>query len=50
MAVCPHSANFAPSKQKYNNIIISKMDMFIMAVRLLGAVAEMKEKTHKIFG
>ena len=26
------------------------MDMFIMAVRLLGVMAEMKEKTHKIFG
>jgi len=26
------------------------MDMFLMAVRILGVVVEMKEKTQKIFG
>ena len=25
------------------------MDMFLMAVRFLGTVAQIKEKTHKIF-
>jgi len=26
------------------------MDMFIIAVRILGVMAEIKEKTHKVFG
>ena len=50
MAVCPHSANFAVQLRikGYKNKKI--MDIFLMAVRFLGVMAEIKEKTTKVLG
>lgn len=49
--LCAHTVLILQCKNKTTRILnIKIMDMFLMAVRFLGTVAEIKEKTHKIFG
>lgn len=49
--LCAHTAVPLHRQKKKETLKLYKdMDIFIMAVRILGVMAEIKEKTHKVFG